>query len=141
MEPHPLPASPNYEHPMAKKPNPPSKPTSPPLSLLDLDSLSIEKCTICLGILDQKLSTLECGHIYHSPCINSYFQSIHSPDRKCPRCNKNLKSGSIDLYYEIDLSGVILDIQNMQKKWKNEKKSLIVGLEVENGFLTEKLDI
>ncbi len=49
---------------------------------LDFDSLfdqsnTIESCTICLEFLDQKLSTLECGHVYHSECIHEYFQSLH----------------------------------------------------------------
>jgi hypothetical protein len=48
---------------------------------LDFDSHfdqsnTIERCTICLEFLDKKLSALECGHVYHSECIHSYFQSL-----------------------------------------------------------------
>ena len=48
---------------------------------LDFDLLfdqsnTIESCTICLDFLDQKLSALECGHVYHSECIHKYFKSL-----------------------------------------------------------------
>ena len=35
-----------------------------------------DNCTICLETLGKKLSTLDCGHVYHSECIHQCFQQI-----------------------------------------------------------------
>jgi hypothetical protein len=89
-----FPLLPTYTNPSENKPSPGppieqsamvKKPADPNVYLnpnehLDFESLfdqsnSIESCTICLEFLDQKLSALECGHVYHSKCIHDCFKS------------------------------------------------------------------
>ena len=45
---------------------------------LDFDSVIAEpnitdNCAICLESLDKKLSTLDCGHVYHSKCVQDWL--------------------------------------------------------------------
>ena len=43
-----------------------------------------EQCTICISEfkLDEKLTTLECGHTYHHACITEWYQK----NQACPIC-------------------------------------------------------
>jgi hypothetical protein len=43
-----------------------------------------EQCTICISefTLDEKLTTLECGHTYHHACITEWYQK----NQACPIC-------------------------------------------------------
>ena len=43
-----------------------------------------EQCTICISefTLDEKLTTLECGHTYHHECITEWYQK----NQACPIC-------------------------------------------------------
>ena len=43
-----------------------------------------EQCTICISefTLDDKLTTLECGHTYHHACITEWYQK----NQACPIC-------------------------------------------------------
>lgn len=43
-----------------------------------------EQCTICISefTLDEKLTTLECGHTYHHKCITEWYQK----NQACPIC-------------------------------------------------------
>ena len=43
-----------------------------------------EQCTICISefTLDEKLTTLECGHTYHHACITEWYQKHQA----CPIC-------------------------------------------------------
>jgi hypothetical protein len=31
--------------------------------------IDLPKCSICLENLDEKLSSISCGHVFHSTCI------------------------------------------------------------------------
>lgn len=43
-----------------------------------------EQCTICISefTLDEKLTTLECGHTYHHACLMEWYQK----NQVCPIC-------------------------------------------------------
>jgi hypothetical protein len=44
------------------------------------------ECVICLEPLNTFLTTLPCGHVYHSACIIEYFQVHNIPE--CPLCRR-----------------------------------------------------
>ena len=52
-----------------------------------------ETCTICLERLDNNIIKLECTHIFHTYCINSWtFENINSKRRinsNCPICKRS----------------------------------------------------
>lgn len=48
-------------------------------------------CSICLDeITTQFTSTLDCGHIFHSNCINTYIIKSKNDKCLCPNCRKSI---------------------------------------------------
>ena len=57
-----------------------------PEVMLSPKKLFYEKCSICdedFPVSEQ--SILTCGHVFHTPCYKSYFES-HIYSYKCPKC-------------------------------------------------------
>jgi len=60
----------------------------------DTDQYIVEKkligyeCLICLEEYDegQTLTVIKCGHLYHTPCLNSWFIK----KKTCPLCDEQL---------------------------------------------------
>lgn len=59
-------------------------PTVPVTSFSRSESGQIESCSICLAVFepDDLVSTLSCGHLYHSSCISEWLQKT----LQCPLC-------------------------------------------------------
>lgn len=55
-------------------------------------SVGMTKCPICLDVFEMNeiLSTM-CGHLFCEPCIRNVIKTR----KKCPMCNKGLKSNQI----------------------------------------------
>ena len=56
---------------------------------------SKDACAVCLEPLDQKGRTqtvLQCGHIYHSDCIDQILSSDSQSRSKCPLCRNSFFS-------------------------------------------------
>ena len=45
-----------------------------------------KECPICLDVLDEDISTLKCGHVFHTRCIFYLFEQ-----GKCPICREPIK--------------------------------------------------
>ena len=60
----------------------------------DIDEYIVEKkligyeCLICLDEFNQgqQLTVIKCGHLYHTPCLNSWFLK----KKTCPLCDEQL---------------------------------------------------
>ena len=55
-----------------------------------------DDCSLCLSKIDLKepLTTLECGHKFHSRCLYNYINKTH--DLRCPLCRASIKLTSLD---------------------------------------------
>ncbi len=76
------------KHPVEGLPAGGAPPAPPPAisvtSFCRDESGKIESCSICLSVFepDDLVSTLSCGHLYHSSCISEWLQkTLH-----CPLC-------------------------------------------------------
>jgi hypothetical protein len=60
----------------------------------DIDEYIVEKkiigyeCLICLDEFNQgqHLTVIKCGHLYHTPCLNTWFLK----KKTCPLCDEQL---------------------------------------------------
>jgi len=47
-------------------------------------------CSICLEIVNNECTKLECGHVFHKKCIKKWETNVHN-GHKCPNCRKQYK--------------------------------------------------
>lgn len=55
-----------------------------------------DDCSLCLSKIDLKepITTLECGHKFHSRCLYNYINKTH--DLRCPLCRASIQLTSLD---------------------------------------------
>jgi hypothetical protein len=46
-------------------------------------------CVICLGGKDEAWAALDCGHVFHEPCVSEWLRKAASA---CPMCRKRSRS-------------------------------------------------
>lgn len=104
--------------------------------------MSCVQCVICTELMSDEciLSHLECGHVYHQPCLNRWIRS--STDSKtCPECRVAINSAPRRLYLhftnqpdvaelrgEITQKNGLLEMTVATLEQQNAKKDRIIRL-------------
>ena len=80
---------------------------------LDVCNVHTKDCSVCLTKCTQgEVTTLNCGHMYHRECINTWFCGHNT----CPMCRKVVKRSKIPIhvnYQTVDLETMMGDIRDM----------------------------
>lgn len=54
-------------------------------------------CPICRNNLETSIVILgQCGHGFHSKCLDTWFQQVNLGSKKCPLCNQVFKEKQYD---------------------------------------------
>ena len=62
-------------------------------------------CPICHSLYgpDDEIVFLKCGHLYHSSCVNRWFQTCPSGrKRECPNCRKKVSGKPLPAYGQFE---------------------------------------
>ena len=49
----------------------------------------LDKCSICLEVINDNTPNIECGHMFHRECLKKHFKNQNN-NYSCPLCRKNL---------------------------------------------------
>lgn len=51
-----------------------------------------DKCSICLEYFEEgkNITSLNCKHLFHNPCIGTWLNEKERADMNCPMCHKNI---------------------------------------------------
>ena len=87
-------------------------------------------CSTCLGSLTSRsdVSTIPCGHVFHTNCIEKWVQNGHS---QCSQCRKDFRNGEIiKLYFSESQSEN--DLVNELEEAKLEANEKFLKFQKEN---------
>ena len=87
-------------------------------------------CSTCLGSLTSRsdVSTIPCGHVFHTNCIEKWVQNGHSC---CSQCRKDFRNGEIiKLYFSESQSEN--DLVNELEEAKLEANEKLLKFQKEN---------
>ena len=109
-------------------------------------------CSIChedIDFIDEEVSVLNCGHLFHQKCLKRWFENKST----CPECRKSVAANnfvqrlfpSINEDSNLVYRGSSDETKSILKTYEDSTKNLqkmfterIVNLEEENKQLTEK---
>ena len=79
-----------------------------PQSFFKRKCLDIPICSICFQECKEDLGSIECGHVFHTGCINDWIYK----KKRCPNCRAMTRNPKVcELKYKLE--GIL-----NQKKWK-----------------------
>ena len=80
-----------------------------------------QECPICTELLESKISTTPCGHLFHSKCIATWLKNGND----CPQCRKICNPGQIIRLYIISNGNHAKDkITKLESELKFKKKEI-----------------
>lgn len=103
----------------------------PLLHHIGIKTCSTPDCIICFYSLNNNISALSCGHVFHTKCISEVLAN----QRKCPVCRIDV-SHSFKLIFEVE--NVYKDTKNCNNCYHNSQA--VDKLLKINQSLTEKID-
>lgn len=96
---------------------------------------NLPSCRICLKEMQEKISRIECGHTFHTKCINGLLKNKYS-SFNCPICKRKLpfsRPKKIYLNFEMKSPSVSQFLDEISENFDMDEKNELIENSSENG--------